>query len=80
MRTQVRATATDYADATALRSTVTYGPSNRNLPAPGPFSAERTKNGESIGGALMTGLLVMYPVVAIIAVILMGFALPAVAG
>ncbi len=33
-----------------------------------------------IGGALMTGLLVMYPVVAIIAVILMGFALPAVAG
>lgn len=70
MRTQVRATATDYADATALRSTVTYGPSNRNLPAPGPFSANASRAREGIRGALMTGLLIMYPVVAVVAIVL----------
>jgi len=79
MRTQVRATNTDYADATALRTTVTHGAGN--LPAPGPFGAEKARTGESVvGGALMTGLLVMYPVVAIIVVVLVGLALPAMAG
>ena len=81
MRTCIRASSTDYADATALPTTVTHGAGNRNLPAPGPFSAEKTRAGESvIGGALMTGLLVMYPVVAIIVVVLVGLALPAMAG
>ena len=81
MRTHVRATATDYADATVLRPTVTHGPGNRNLPAPGPFSAEKTKTADNVvGGALMTGLLVMYPVLAIIVVVLVGLALPAMAG
>lgn len=80
MRTQVRTTTADYADATALRSTVSYGPGNRNLPAPGPFSADASRDRGGVGAALLTGLLVMYPVAAIIVVVLMGFALPAVAG
>jgi hypothetical protein len=79
MRPQVRATNTSHTDATALRSTVTHGPGNRNLPAPGPFSANTAgaRDG-ALGGALMTGLLVMYPVAAI--VVLVSLALPAIAG
>ena len=45
-------------------------PATANLPAPGPFSANAAgaRDG-ALGGALMTGLLVMYPVAAIVVLV-----------
>jgi hypothetical protein len=78
MRPQSRATTTtiDQAHVKALHPNAAHGAGGRNLPEPGPFSANAGTCSESgIGGALLTSLLVMYPVVATILIVLASLAI-----